>query len=52
MLKVFLSLPVILAFMGGAASAADRLCDPANEDCRAHLLQLIRDEQVGIDLAV
>jgi hypothetical protein len=51
MLKVFLPLPLILAFMGGAASAADRLCDPANEDCRAPLLQLIRDEQVGIDVA-
>jgi phosphatidylserine/phosphatidylglycerophosphate/cardiolipin synthase-like enzyme len=34
-----------------AVAAADRLCDTAYEDCRAPLLTLIRDEQVGIDVA-
>ena len=33
------------------AAAADRLCDTAYEDCRTPLLTLIRDEQVGIDVA-
>ncbi|HEV3485889.1 MAG TPA: phosphatidylserine/phosphatidylglycerophosphate/cardiolipin synthase family protein, partial [Vicinamibacterales bacterium] len=33
------------------ATAADRLCDPAHEDCRAVLINLIRNEQVGIDVA-
>jgi hypothetical protein len=31
--------------------AAERLCDSAFEDCRAPLLQLIRAEQTGIDVA-
>jgi phosphatidylserine/phosphatidylglycerophosphate/cardiolipin synthase-like enzyme len=31
--------------------AQDRLCDPGNEDCRAILLQLIRNETVAIDVA-
>jgi hypothetical protein len=30
---------------------AERLCDPAAEDCRAILLNLIRNEPVGIDVA-
>ncbi len=29
------------------AAAADRLCDTAFEDCRAPLLELIRNERVG-----
>jgi len=33
------------------ASADERLCDPGAEDCRAPLLQLIRNETVGIDVA-
>ena len=32
-------------------AAQDRLCDPANEDCRAILIDYIRNEQVGIDVA-
>jgi phosphatidylserine/phosphatidylglycerophosphate/cardiolipin synthase-like enzyme len=32
------------------ARALDRLCDPANEDCRAVLISLIRNERVGIDV--
>jgi phosphatidylserine/phosphatidylglycerophosphate/cardiolipin synthase-like enzyme len=35
----------------GVASASDRLCDPSHEDCRAPLLDLIRNERVGIDVA-
>src|SRR5687768_8224886 len=33
------------------AAAADRLCDPSFENCRTTLLDLIRAEQVGIDVA-
>jgi hypothetical protein len=35
----------------GSGAAADRLCDTALEDCRAPLLELIRNERVGIDVA-
>jgi hypothetical protein len=34
-----------------AAGAADRLCDPAHEDCRDILVRTIRNEFVGIDVA-
>jgi len=34
-----------------APADADRLCDPAFEDCRAPLIDLIRAETVGIDVA-
>jgi len=34
-----------------AASAQDRLCDPGDEDCRAILINYIRNENVGIDVA-
>ena len=33
------------------ATALDRLCDPADENCRTILLNLIRNETVGIDVA-
>ncbi len=33
------------------ARAADRLCDPGAEDCRAILINLIRNEKVRIDVA-
>jgi carbohydrate binding protein with CBM6 domain/phospholipase D-like protein len=33
------------------ASAQERLCDPQTEDCRAPLIDLIRNEQIGIDVA-
>src|SRR3954466_8823664 len=32
------------------ARAAERLCDPSFEDCRSPLIDLIRAEQVGIDV--
>lgn len=46
---------LMLAFLLSAATALpayseDRLCDPAFEDCRAPLLELIRNENVGIDV--
>jgi hypothetical protein len=40
-----------MVLCGQAAQAADRLCDPANENCRVPLIDLIRNEQVGIDVA-
>src|SRR5512140_3723995 len=33
------------------SSAAERLCDPSFEDCRTPLLNLIKAESVGIDVA-
>lgn len=36
---------------GTAAMAGDRLCDTAYEDCRTPLLDLIRNERVGVDVA-
>ena len=41
-----------VSMLGAAPAAAqERLCDPAFEDCRAPLLEMIRAEQVGIDVA-
>ena len=37
--------------MNAAATAQDRLCDPGDEDCRAILINYIRNEKVGIDVA-
>ena len=45
-----LFLIVLLAF-ATSARAADKLCDPGNEDCRELLIQKIRGESVGIDVA-
>jgi hypothetical protein len=33
------------------AAAQERLCDPQFEDCRAPIIDLIRNERVGIDVA-
>ena len=41
----------LLLTLPGRALAADRFCDPAYEDCRALLIALIDNEQVGIDVA-
>jgi hypothetical protein len=54
--SLFLSLLVALGTLAGTstpAAAQDYLCDPANEDCRARLINLIRSEPVGggIDVA-
>ncbi|MEO8521017.1 MAG: phosphatidylserine/phosphatidylglycerophosphate/cardiolipin synthase family protein [Acidobacteriota bacterium] len=48
---VLLVLAAILTGSASRAAAADVLCDPAVDDCRAPLIQLIRDETVGIDVA-
>jgi hypothetical protein len=42
---------LFLSTIPAAASAQDRLCDPGDEDCRAILLNYIRNETVGIDVA-
>ena len=44
-------LAVVAVHVPGRSLAADRLCDPAFEDCRAPLLALINNEKVGIDVA-
>ena len=40
------------AWLGSSRTAAalDQLCDPAAENCRAILINLIRTERVGIDV--
>ncbi len=57
MKKLTVRLALIVAGMTAAlaasatpARALDRLCDPANEDCRAILINYIRAETVGIDV--
>jgi phosphatidylserine/phosphatidylglycerophosphate/cardiolipin synthase-like enzyme/regulation of enolase protein 1 (concanavalin A-like superfamily) len=42
---------IVTAAASPTASAQDRLCDPAFENCRTPLLQLIEQETVGIDVA-
>ncbi|HET9530950.1 MAG TPA: phospholipase D-like domain-containing protein, partial [Blastocatellia bacterium] len=46
---IFLALAVFS--ISSPAAAQERLCDPAYEDCRTPLLNLIRNETVGIDVA-
>jgi hypothetical protein len=41
----------VLLAVPGSADALEILCDPAAENCRTRLIQLIRDEKVGIDVA-
>jgi phosphatidylserine/phosphatidylglycerophosphate/cardiolipin synthase-like enzyme len=41
----------MLAAPAARASADERLCDPSFENCRSPLLDLIRNETVGIDVA-
>lgn len=42
---------LLLILPARPAAALERLCDTANEDCRAPLLDLIKNETVGIDVA-
>jgi phosphatidylserine/phosphatidylglycerophosphate/cardiolipin synthase-like enzyme len=42
---------VAVSLLTAAPARADRLCDPAAEDCRAALIDLIRSEPAGIDVA-
>ena len=49
---VVLGVLLAIVFASAArASAADRLCDPADTDCRQILVNTIRAERVGIDVA-
>ncbi|HSL21373.1 MAG TPA: phosphatidylserine/phosphatidylglycerophosphate/cardiolipin synthase family protein [Vicinamibacterales bacterium] len=48
---IFLIPIVLFALSAPTASAADRLCDPSFENCRDPLIQLIRNETSGIDVA-
>src|SRR5215207_2888839 len=41
----------VLLLNAAVANAQDRLCDPGDEDCRAILIDYIRNERVGIDVA-
>ena len=40
-----------LIIVSSGSARAERLCDPAYEDCRAILINYIRAERVGIDVA-
>jgi hypothetical protein len=41
----------VLLLGAASANAQDRMCDPGGEDCRAILLNYIRNETKGIDVA-
>jgi regulation of enolase protein 1 (concanavalin A-like superfamily) len=41
----------MIVMMSARARATERLCDASFEDCRAPLINLIRNENVGIDVA-
>ncbi|HEY6214639.1 MAG TPA: phospholipase D-like domain-containing protein, partial [Vicinamibacterales bacterium] len=42
---------LLLGAMAAPAAGDERLCDPAFEDCRTPLINLINNETVGIDVA-
>jgi phosphatidylserine/phosphatidylglycerophosphate/cardiolipin synthase-like enzyme len=46
-----LGILVAIGVLSASPARADRLCDPAGEDCRAILLNLIQKETTGIDVA-
>jgi hypothetical protein len=48
---IFLLVSASLGLTAQTVQAQDRLCDPGGEDCRAILINLIRNETVGIDVA-
>ena len=51
-LRLFPALLLIgVLFLPARASALERICDPAFENCRSPLVTLIRAETVGIDVA-
>ena len=50
--RVLAAVAFLLAFLPAAPVAAqDRLCDPGGEDCRQILINHIRAEKVGLDVA-
>jgi phosphatidylserine/phosphatidylglycerophosphate/cardiolipin synthase-like enzyme len=50
-LQAFALATLVLLGAPLTAAAQERLCDTQFEDCRAPLLELIRNETVGIDVA-
>ena len=50
-MRALVALTFTVLVLSHNAATADRLCDTAFEDCRAPLLELIRNEQVGVDVA-
>jgi phosphatidylserine/phosphatidylglycerophosphate/cardiolipin synthase-like enzyme/regulation of enolase protein 1 (concanavalin A-like superfamily) len=50
-LRVALAVCAALSVLPVRANAADRLCDPAFQNCRTPLLNLINAETVGIDVS-
>ena len=50
-MRTLLALTLTVLALSHDVAAADRLCDPAFEDCRAPLIDYIRNERVGIDVA-
>jgi hypothetical protein len=42
---------VLCIGMASSAAGQERLCDSSFEDCRAPIVQLIRNENVGIDVS-
>ena len=50
-MRALVTLTFTVLVLSHDAAAADRLCDTAFEDCRAPLLELIRNERVGVDVA-
>ena len=50
-MRALVALTFTVLVLSHDAAAADRLCDTAFEDCRAPLLELIRNERVGVDVA-
>jgi hypothetical protein len=50
--RLFLAFVFLASLIApGAAHAQDRLCDPGAESCRDILINYIRNESVGIDVA-
>lgn len=48
---VILTVVAISISMSSRASAQERLCDNSYEDCRTPIIQLIRSENVGLDVS-
>ena len=51
LVRAFVCLIVVAFAVPRAVSGEERLCDPSFENCRTPLLNLIRTETVGIDVA-
>lgn len=52
MRKALCGIAAVVVCLGAASPAhAEKLCDPAYQDCRAILIDLIRKETAGIDVA-